>query len=119
MKRAVWLLALVFAAWLLALPASAWAARRAVATVTHVAAHAHVTSSVEALPVVAEAVRVAPAPLFARLPIAPPGLGRASAAWPRRREAAPCDARRELSRVQVRRAVPRLNDAEPPWARAR
>lgn len=119
MKRAVWLLVALFAAWLLALPASALGARPAAAGVTHVAAHAQLASSIEALPVAAEAVRVAPAPLQARLPVALPELGHACVAWPRPIEAAPSDARRELSRVQVRRAVPRLNDAEPPWFPAR
>ncbi|HVY29076.1 MAG TPA: hypothetical protein VHB79_21105 [Polyangiaceae bacterium] len=117
MKRAVWLLVVAFAAWLLALPASALAARRA--AVTQVAAHAHVASSIEALPSAVEAVRVAPAPQLARLPAVLPVLRRSCVKWPRLLEAAPRDARRELSRVQVRRAVPRLNDAEPPWASAR
>lgn len=118
MKRAVWLLLAVFGGWLLLLPALALAVRphgpderRAAPTMAGVA-----TVSVEALPAPPVALRVAPAPLFARLPVAPQPHAQPRSAWPRAAEPAPVDTRRRIARVQVRRAVPRLNDAEPPWS---
>jgi hypothetical protein len=73
---------------------------------------------VDALPVAAAVPRVAPAPFATRLPLALGLRVGVLAVWERAAESAPLDARRELQRVQVRRAVPRLNDAEPPWQRA-
>lgn len=117
MKRAVWLLLAVWSAWLLLLPVSALAARRSATESVRVSEPRAVAVSVEALPNALPVLRVAPAPLLARVPVSPQ-LVRRVVSWEREVESTPVDARRLLGRVQVRRAVPRLNDAEPPWSAA-
>jgi hypothetical protein len=119
MKRAVWLLLGLWSAWLLLLPVSALAAQRSATDSVHVSEPRAAAVSVEALPNALPVLRVAPAPLLARLPVSPsPELVRRVSSWERYVESTPVDARRLLERVQVRRAVPRLNDAEPPWSAA-
>jgi hypothetical protein len=117
MKRAVWLLLSLWSAWLLLLPVSALAAQRSATESVRVSMPRAAAVSVEALPNALPVLRVAPAPLLARLPVSPP-LARRVVSWEREAESTPVDARRSLERVQVRRAVPRLNDAEPPWSAA-
>jgi hypothetical protein len=117
MKRAVWLLLSLWSAWLLLLPVSALAARRSATESVRVSVPRAAAVSVEALPNALPVLRVAPAPLLARLPVSPQ-LVRRVVSWEREAESTPVDARRLLERVQVRRAVPRLNDAEPPWSAA-
>lgn len=64
------------------------------------------------------ALRVAPAPVFARAPLLPAFLS--ASAWPSARlsvaEAAPAQPRRAVSHFHSKRRIPRMNSEEPPRA---
>jgi len=116
MKRAAFLLLLVFGAWLLAAPASRIPAPRTEPPAVS-ASGDKADAGIEQLRPPSAASHVARAPRLARLPTAPFTLPRGSLRFARRAAFEPVrDLRRALRRVEKRRRIPRLSGGEPPWS---
>ncbi len=115
MKRAAWLVLLLFSAWLFVLPG---ARLRPVAAPTASVSVSDGKAGLAVAHVAAASVmpQVLRAPLWLRLPVPSFEPLRERAPWQRTAALRPTDLRAAVRRAQPRRRVPRLSTGEPPWS---
>ncbi len=115
MKRAAWLLLLLFSAWLV-FPGLPGARLRPVPAPSVSVSDSKVSLAVEHVAAKSVMPHVLRAPVGSRLPVPLfEPLGEREP-WLRSAALRPTDLRAALRRVQTRRRVPRLSAGEPPWS---
>lgn len=116
MMRGVCLLLLLSFSWLVARPGLRLVAAPARAAVVASARGDACVAGPEHVAAQSATPQVEPAPLLGRVPATPPGTPGASSTPSCERPGCTRDLRAALRRVQLRRRVPRLGGADPPWA---